>query len=155
LESRKRRQDRSTDPYGVFPLRGGNDLDLHGGRSQVDEFLLESISDTWEHSCSSGKDDVSVQVLTDINVALHDGVVSGFMDTSRFSAQERRLEESFRGTESLVSDGDDLTVRKLVGLLNGGRRGSSVHLSVEVEGNIAKLLLISRTISRSAVVVKA
>ena len=141
LESRKGGQDGSTNPYGVFTLRRSNDLDLHGGRSQVDEFLLETIGDTREHGGSSGENDVSVQVLTDIDIALHDGVVGGFVDTSGFTSEERRLEEGFRGSETLVSDGDDLTVRKFVGLLDGGGGGSGVHLSVEVEGDVAELLL--------------
>merc|ERR1712158_244382 len=63
------------------------------------------------------------------------------MDTAGFHSEEGRLEESLRATETLVSDGDDLTVGKLVGLLEGGRGSSGGHLLLEVKGNIAKLFL--------------
>merc|ERR1712131_412830 len=51
------------------------------------------------------------------------------------------LEEGLRGTEPLIADGDDLAIGKLVGLLKGGGGSSSGHLLLEVEGNIAELLL--------------
>merc|ERR1712200_368799 len=54
---------------------------------------------------------------------------------------EGRLEESLGATESLVTDGDDLTVGKLIGLLEGGGGGSGGHLLLEVKSNIAQLLL--------------
>merc|ERR1712193_436636 len=63
LEGGKRSQDGSSDPYRVFPLRGSNDLDLNGGWSQGS---------------------VGIQVLTDINITLHDAVIGGLMDTAGF-----------------------------------------------------------------------
>merc|ERR1719458_1809872 len=45
------------------------------------------------------------------------------------------------GTETLVTDGDDLTVGKLIGLLEGGGGSGGGHLLLEVKGNIAQLLL--------------
>merc|ERR1740131_865358 len=54
---------------------------------------------------------------------------------------EGRLEESLRAPEPLVTDGDDLAVRELVGLLEGGGGSSSGHLLLEVESDIAELLL--------------
>ena len=46
--------------------------------------------------------------LTDINVALHDGVVGGLVDTSGFHTNEGRLEEGLGASETLVTNGDDL-----------------------------------------------
>jgi len=43
--------------------------------------------------------------------------------------------------ETLIADGDDLAVRKLVRLLEGGGGGSGLHLLLEVEGDVAELLL--------------
>lgn len=63
------------------------------------------------------------------------------MDSSGFHTQEGWLEESLWATESFVSDGDDLTVGKFVGLLEGGGRGSGLHLLLEVEGDVGELLL--------------
>merc|ERR1711972_860693 len=63
------------------------------------------------------------------------------MDTAGLHAKEGRLEEGLRGTEPLIADGDDLTVGKLIGLLEGGGGSSGGHLLLKVKGNIAELLL--------------
>merc|ERR1711988_186968 len=141
LEGGKGRQDGSSDPDGVFPLRGSNNLDLNGGWSKGGDFLLHTISNTGVHGGASGHDGVGIEILPDVNIALHDGVVGGFVDTARFHSEEGRLEEGFGGTEPLVANGDDLTVGKLIGLLEGGGSGSGGHLLLEVKGNIAELFL--------------
>lgn len=63
------------------------------------------------------------------------------MDTWEFAANVVGLEESLWGTESLVSDGDNLSIRKLVGLLQARRLGGGLELLLEVQGDVAKLLL--------------
>merc|ERR1712045_1114920 len=141
LEGGEGRQDGATDPDRVFPLRGSNDLDLNGGWSKSGDFLLHTISNTRVHGGASGHDGVGVQVLPDVNIALHDGVVGGLVDTAGFHSEEGRLEESFGGTEPLIANGDDLTIGKLIGLLEGGGSGSGGHLLLEVKGNIAELFL--------------
>merc|ERR1719385_480318 len=141
LEGGKGRQDGSSDPDRVFPLRWSNDLDLNGGWSKGGDFLLHTISNTGVHGGASRHDGVGVQVLPDVNIALHDGVVGGLVDTAGLHAEEGRLEEGLRGTEPLVADGDHLAVGKLVGLLEGGGGSSGGHLLLEVKGNIAELLL--------------
>merc|ERR1712187_556485 len=75
LEGGERGQDGSTNPHRVLPLRGSNDLDLHGGGSKGSQLLLHTVGDTGEHGGSSRQHNVAVQVLTDIKIALHDGVV--------------------------------------------------------------------------------
>merc|ERR1719150_2559482 len=105
------------------------------------DLLLHTISNTGVHGGSTGHDGVGVQVLPDVNIALHDGVVGGLMDTAGFHSKEGRLEEGLGGTESLVANGDDLAVGKLVGLLEGGGGSSGGHLLLEVKGDIAELLL--------------
>merc|ERR1719486_456321 len=141
LEGGKGRQDGSSDPDRVFPLRWSNDLDLNGGWSKGGDFLLHTISNTGVHGGASRHDGVGIQVLPDVNIALHDGVVGGLVDTAGFHSEEGRLEEGFRGTEPLVANGDDLTVGKLIGLLEGGGGGSGGHFLLEVKGNIAELFL--------------
>merc|ERR1711988_275977 len=141
LEGGKGRQDGASDPDGVFPLRGSNNLDLNGGWSKGSDFLLHTISNTGVHGGASGHDGVGIEILPDVNIALHDGVVGGFVDTARFHSEEGRLEEGFGGTEPLVANGDDLTVGKLIGLLEGGGGSSGGHLLLEVKGNIAELFL--------------
>ena len=64
--------------------------------------------------CAAYHDDVAIEILTDIDVALHDGVEGGDVDTSGFETEDGWLEESLRSTEAFIADGDDLTVRKLI-----------------------------------------
>merc|ERR1719397_2298370 len=77
----------------------------------------------------------------DVNITLHDGVIGGLMDATGFHSEEGRLEESLRATETLIANGDDLTVGKFIGLLKGGGCSCSGHLLLEVKSNIAELLL--------------
>merc|ERR1712168_1474430 len=77
----------------------------------------------------------------DVYIALHDGVVGSLVDAAGFHSKEGRLEESLRAAETLIADGDDLAVGKLIRLLKGGGGSSSRHFLFEVKGNIAELLL--------------
>merc|ERR1719295_1350856 len=52
------------------------------------------------------------------------------------AAASTSLEKSYE-----LPDGDDLAVGKLVGLLQGGGGSSGGHLLLEVEGDVAQLLL--------------
>merc|ERR1711870_144836 len=141
LEGGEGRQDGSSDPDGLFPFWGSNNLDLNGGWSKSGNFLLHTVSNTGVHGGATRHDGVGVQVLPDVNIALHDGVVGGLMDTAGFHSEEGRLEEGLRGTEPLVANGDDLAVGKLIRLLEGGGGGSGGHFLFEVKGDIAELLL--------------
>merc|ERR1711970_262563 len=141
LEGGQRGQDGASDPDGVLPLWGSDDLDLDGGGGKGGDLLLHTVSNTGVHGGASGHDGVGVQVLPDVNIALHDGVVGGLMETASLHSEEGRLEERLGAPEPLVADGDDLTVRQLVGLLQGGGGSSSGHLLLEVQGDIAELLL--------------
>merc|ERR1719438_661247 len=134
-------QDGSTDPYRVFPFWRSNDLDLDGGGSQGSDFLLHTISNTRIHGGATRQDSVGVEVLPDINITLHDGVVDSFVNTTGFHSQERGLEEGFRATEPLIANGDDLAIGKLIGLLQTSGSSSSGHFLLKVKGNIAELFL--------------
>merc|ERR1711970_1085715 len=63
------------------------------------------------------------------------------MDSASFHSEEGRLEESLWAAETLVANGDDLAVGKLIGLLEGGGGSGRGHLLFEVKGNMAELLL--------------
>merc|ERR1711894_589403 len=141
LEGGEGSMDGSSDPDRVLPLWWSNDLDLDGGWSKGSDLLLHTVSNTRVHGGASGHDSVSIQVLTDVNIALHDGVVGGFVDATGFHSKEGRLEESLRAAETFIANGDDLAVGKLIRLLKGGGGSSSGHLLLEVKGNIAELLL--------------
>merc|ERR1712137_99960 len=49
------------------------------------------------------------------------------MNSSRFHTQERWLEKSFWASESFVTNGDNLTVRKFVRFFQSRGRSSSLH----------------------------
>merc|ERR1711902_210499 len=63
------------------------------------------------------------------------------MDSASLHSEEGRLEEGLGAPESLIANGDDLAVGKLIGLLEGGGGSSGGHLLLEVKGNIAEFLL--------------
>ena len=92
LEGGQGGEDGATDPYGVLALGWSNDLDLHGAGGQGSDLLLHTVGNTWVHCGASRQYSVGVQILTDVDIALHDGVVGGLMDTSRFHTQEGWLE---------------------------------------------------------------
>merc|ERR1711915_1095697 len=141
LEGGERSKDGSSNPYRVLSLRGSNNLDLNGGRSKGSDLLLHSVSNTRVHGGASGHDSVGIEILTGVNITLHDGVVGSLVDTAGFHSKEGRLEESLRAAETLIANGDDLTVGKFIGLLKGGGGSGSGHLLLEVKSNIAELLL--------------
>ena len=141
LEGGERGQDGATDPDGVLPLGRSNDLDLHCGRGQRSDLLLHSVGDAGEHGGASGQHGVGVQVLTDVHVALHDGVVYSLVDACGFHSQEAGLEQGLGAPEALIADGDHLTVGELVALLQAGAGGGGLHLLLEVEGHVVELLL--------------
>merc|ERR1712038_2054878 len=66
LEGGEGSQDGASDPYGVLPLGGSDDLDLDGGGSQGGDLLLHTVSNTGVHGGASGHDGVGVQVLPDV-----------------------------------------------------------------------------------------
>ena len=60
-------------------LRRSNDLDLHGGWCKSGDLLLHPVGDSGEHG-------VGVQILPDVNIALHDGVVTGLVDSGKLNS---------------------------------------------------------------------
>ena len=61
---------------GAWEQGRGGDLPLH------------AVSNTGVHGGAPGHDVVGVQVLPDVNVALHDGVVGGLVDAAGLHSQE-------------------------------------------------------------------
>merc|ERR1712021_27285 len=92
LEGGERGEDGASNPDRVLPLGRCNDLDLDGRWSQGSDLFLHPISDTGVHGGASRHDGVGVQVLPDVNIALHDGVEGGLVQATGLHAQEGRLE---------------------------------------------------------------
>ena len=72
LEGGQRSQNGTANPNGVFTFGWGNDLDLHGGRSQGRDLFLHTVGDAWVHGGTSRQNRVGIQILTDVYVAFHD-----------------------------------------------------------------------------------
>nr|GMD61329.1 Fumarate reductase [Ipomoea batatas] len=85
----------------VLPLRRGDNLDLHAARRQCSEFLAHPVSNSPEHGGAATEDNVSIQILPDVHVALHDRVVCSLVNASSFHSYHRRLEKDFWAAETL------------------------------------------------------
>merc|ERR1712168_359330 len=89
-----------------------HNLDLHGGGCKGGHLLLHPVSNTGVHGGATRQHGVGIQILPDIDVALHDGVVGGLMDPGGLHVSHHEgLEESLGTTEPLVTNLDDLSVR--------------------------------------------
>ena len=117
LEGGEGGKDGATDPYGVFAFWWGDDLDLHCGWGKRGYLFLHSVGNTGEHGGATRHNSVGVQVFTDVDVTLHDTVVASLVDPGGFHPYEGGLVKRLWAPESLVTDGDDLSVGKFVALL--------------------------------------
>mmetsp|Transcript_43516 Transcript_43516/g.110202 ORF Transcript_43516/g.110202 Transcript_43516/m.110202 type:complete len:416 (-) Transcript_43516:4-1251(-) len=141
LEGAQRRQDGAADPHRVLALRRSHDLDLHRGGRKGCELLRHALADAREHRGAAGQHDVRVEVLADVDITLHDGLEGRVVDAAGLLADEARVEEHLGAAEALAANGDDVAVRQLVGLLLVRALRRSLHLAVEVEGDVGELLL--------------
>ena len=96
---------------------------------------------TREHSGATRQHSVGIKILPDVHITLHDGVVTSLMDSCRFHTNKGWLEHSFWTSEPLVTNGDNLPIRKFIALLQGGGWSSCLHFLFEVQGNVAEFLL--------------
>jgi hypothetical protein len=75
LERAEWRENRTTDPDRVFAFGRSNNLDLHASGWESREFFLHTVSDTGEHGRAAREDHISIQIATDVEVALEDGII--------------------------------------------------------------------------------
>ncbi len=141
LEGGEGTEDGASDPDEELALGRGDDLDLHGAGGEGSHFLAESLGDAGVHGGSSGHDDVAIEVLSDVHVALHDGLVTDLMESGHLLADEHGLEEGLGASESLAADGDGLAVGQLVGLVVLGGVVVGLNLALVVQSHVAELLL--------------
>lgn len=140
LECGERGQDGTTDPHGVLAFRGSHDLDLHGRGGESSELLGHALSNAWEHGCSTRHDDIGVEISSDINIAFHDRLEGAVVDARSLLADQGWLEENLWAPEALVANDNNVSVGKLVRLLEGRRLSGSLHLRVVVKCNVGELL---------------
>eukprot|EP00983_Pelagomonas_calceolata_P070161 1150673-Pelagomonas_calceolata.AAC.5 len=63
---------------------------------------------TREHGGATRQDDVVVQILPDVDIALHDRVEGGVVDAHCLHAHHAGVVQHLRAAEALVADGDGL-----------------------------------------------
>ena len=110
LEGGERREDRAANPDRVLALGRRDDLDLHRRGREGGDLLGHAVGDAGVHGGAAREDDVGVQVLADVDVALHDRVVRRLVDSFTFLTDEAGLEEDLGASEALVANGDNLEV---------------------------------------------
>ena len=73
------------------------------GQVFILNYHIDLSHTAWQHI-------VGIQVLSDVDVTLHDRGVGGLVQAGDLHAQERGLEQGLGASEPLVADGDHLTV---------------------------------------------
>jgi len=143
LEGGEGAESGTTGPDGEVSIGRGDDGDtiLLGALGR--ELLLESIGETGIESGTTGEDDVGVEVRSNIEIALLDGLVGELMHTLVFGTLLHNIgaEETLRGHEPGSVDLNDRAIRKLVGLLVLFGSGSGSLRGLVVEGDEAKFFL--------------
>ena len=71
------------------------------------------------------------------------------MNAAGLFTHKARLEENLWAAESLGSHGDDVAIRQLVGLLFVAAFAGGFHLAVEVQGDVAQLLLPGKHVCKN------
>ena len=139
LEGAQRRKDGATDPHAVLPLRGCDDFHLHGGRCQGTKLLGHALADARHHRGATGQDHVLIEVAPDVHIATHDGPEGGVVDSHRLLAHQAGLEQHLWAAEAFAVQRDDVPIRQLVGLRTIAALRCRLQLTVEVQGDVAKL----------------
>ena len=120
LKSGKRRESGTTAPDGVVSVRGGDDLHHVLLWAQGVELSLKSIWKSLVKGGSSGKDDVLVKILSNINIAVLDRLEGHGVHTRCLVSllDEAWIEEGLWSQESWGVHGHGLAIWKLVVLLD-------------------------------------
>jgi hypothetical protein len=141
LEGGEGGEDGTTDPDGVLAFRGSDDAGFETSGAGGDEFLGEAFGHAGEHGGTTGEDNVGEEILTDVDVALADGLGDeGGVAITITETDKVGLEESFGAAEALRLDGDDGSIREFE-LGFDGLVVLLLHFFVEVEGDVTGLFL--------------
>ena len=81
------------------------------------KFFAGPFCGTREHRVPATQNNVVIEVLSDIQVALHDRLVDHLMESRHFEVELGMVENRFNRLESLVAEGDHLAVRKGIGTI--------------------------------------
>jgi len=102
---------------------------------------LHAVRNARIHGRPARHHNIRVQILSDVDVTLHDRAVGGLVDAVDLKAKKRRHEQGLRTPEALVANGYDLAVRQLVALFQRARTERGRQLTLEVQRHVAQSLL--------------
>lgn len=117
LERRERGKDGAAEPYRVFTLWWGQDLNFIGRGRQLVKLLPHALTHALEQSGASRQDDILEQIPAHVIIALGDRVVAILVHSLQFVATVLRREQDLSTLKALVADQDLAAVRQLVVLL--------------------------------------
>ncbi|KAF7818951.1 Fumarate reductase [Senna tora] len=110
LERAERCQNGTSNPDTVLPLWWCHHFNFHATWCQCCNLLAHPISNAWEHGGTTTQDNVTIEILPNINITLHDGVISCFVNASSFHPNHGWLEEYFGTAESFSTYCDHLPI---------------------------------------------
>jgi len=121
---------------------GSNDLNTSALWAFLVDLSLKSIWETWVEGGTTGEDDVSIKVHSDIDIAILDGGESHILHTESLISLLNKswVEESLWGHESWGVDGNNLTIWELVVLGELSALGGLGLISLWIEGDEADSL---------------
>lgn len=94
--------------------------------------MMRTPKDKREGEGDAYHDDITIQVLANVDIAFLNRVERGLMNTTLLDTEQARLKQSFGCPEALIADRDHLSVRELVGFLDTGTLSGGFDLLVEV-----------------------
>merc|ERR1719216_71154 len=116
FKCRQRRQDGTSNPDRVLSLWWSNNR--HRVRCQCLNLCLHTFWNSIVHGGTTRHNNVAVQVLSDIGIALHNRRECQLVNSLLFQTNKLRLEQHFWCSKSLSSDSNHLAIRQFIILLN-------------------------------------
>merc|ERR1712153_195875 len=107
---------------------------LRSGGATTLIFIVEGAN-AGKHCGATREYNVAVEIFADVNVTLHDGLEGGIVDAAGLLSNEAGLEEHLRATETLTTNGDDITIWQLIRLLLVRTLCGGLHFRVKVQGD--------------------
>merc|ERR1719242_1145799 len=118
FKCRQRGQDGTSNPDRVLSLWRCNNLNRHRVRCQSLNLSLHTFWNSIVHGGTTRHNNVAVQVLSDIHIALHNRRKSQLVDSLLLQTNKLRLEQHFWCSKSLSSDSNNLAIWQFIILLN-------------------------------------
>lgn len=103
LESGERTKNRTTNPGKELSFRGSDNVNLGSWRDECLEFLGNTLGQSWEHCVSSTEHYICIKIFSNIEIALHDGLIDHFLKSWHLKSVFSWPEQWLCASESLVA----------------------------------------------------